>query len=93
MDTNSVQYKKFPSFIIGCVYRHPKALAESFTYLSDVFKLMSLKNKPMFILGDFNDNYLVKGNQLSRICNNLNLIQIIEKPTRITQHTSRFYHH
>ena len=25
-----VQYKKFPSFIIGCVYRHPHAKIDSF---------------------------------------------------------------
>ena len=82
-----VQHKMFSSFIIGCVYRHPKALVESFSYLSNVFKDMCLKNKPVFILGDFNDNFLVKGNHLSKICKNLNLRQIIEKPTRITQHS------
>ena len=28
-----VQYKKFPSFIIGCVYRHPHAIIDSFDYI------------------------------------------------------------
>ena len=83
-----VQRKKFPSFIIGCIYRHPKALAASFSYLSDVFKVMLLKRKPIFILGDFNDDYLNRGNHINKVCKNLNLWQIIDKPTRITQHSS-----
>ena len=33
-----VQHRKFPSIIVGCVYRHPRALAASFSYLADVFK-------------------------------------------------------
>ena len=48
----SVQYRNFPSFIIGCIYRHPHALNNSFTYLSDVFTSMNLRNKSMLILGD-----------------------------------------
>ena len=83
-----VQSKKFPSFIIGCIYRHPKALAASFSHLSDVFKIMLLKKKPVFILGDFNDNFFDKGNHINKVCKNLNLFQVIEKPTRITQHSS-----
>ena len=83
-----VQHKKFSSFIVGCVYRHPKALVESFHYISNVFKNMCLNNKPIFILGDFNDNFFTKGNHLSKICKSLNLRQIVEKPTRITQHSS-----
>lgn len=27
-----VQHRHFPSFITGCIYRHPKALITSFTY-------------------------------------------------------------
>ncbi len=29
-----------PAVIIGCVYRHPKASADSFEYLQDVFRLV-----------------------------------------------------
>ena len=84
----NIQHKKFPSIIIGCVYRHPKALAASFTYLAEVFKTMSLRNKPIFILGDINDDQFVRGNSLSKIVRNLSLSQIIDKPTRITTNTS-----
>ncbi len=34
-----VQHKKWPAIIIGCVYRHPKALATSFDYSQDVFRI------------------------------------------------------
>ena len=83
-----VQYKKFPSFIVGCVYRHPKALIESFTYLSDVFRNILLKRKPIFVMGDFNDDLLNKGNNLNRIIRNFNFKQVIDKPTRITRNSS-----
>ena len=83
-----IQHKKFPSLIIGCVYRHPKALAASFTYMSEVFKNMSLRNKTIFILGDLNDDQFVRGNRLCKVVRNLSLSQIIDKPTRITPNSS-----
>ena len=36
----SIQHKKLPSLIVGCVYRHPKALASSFDYLKATFRNM-----------------------------------------------------
>lgn len=83
-----VQLRKFPSFIVGCVYRHPKALVTSFGYLSDVFRNMLLRKKPIFVMGDLNDDLLTRGNNLNRIIRNLNLKQVIDKPTRITQNSS-----
>ena len=83
-----VQYRKFPSFIVGCVYRHPKALVESFTYLSNVFRNILLKSKPIFVMGDFNDDLLNKGNNLNKIIRNFNLKQVIDKPTRITRNST-----
>ena len=38
-----IQSSKFPSFIIGTVYRHPHALINSFEYLSDIFKEILLR--------------------------------------------------
>ena len=80
----SIQHKKFPSIIIGCVYRHPKALVTSFNYILDIFKEILLRNKPVFIYGDFNDDLLKKDNRMNKIVKNLNLDQIVSKPTRIT---------
>ena len=80
----SVQHQKFPSIIVGCVYRHPKAPVSSYDYISDLFKEIILRDKPVFIYGDFNDDLLKKENKIGKLVNNLNLDQLIDKPTRIT---------
>ena len=46
-----VQLRKFPSFVIGCVYRHPKALVGSYAYLSNVFSNILLRKKASFYYG------------------------------------------
>lgn len=33
----TVQYHILPAFIVGCVYKHPKALAVSFDDIENVF--------------------------------------------------------
>ena len=63
----SVQHKKLPSFIIGCVYQHPKALASSFDYLSKTFKNICLRKKPVFILGDMNEDFLTPNDKIESI--------------------------
>lgn len=83
-----VQCRKLPAIIIGCVYRHPKALAASFNYIQDVFRTVCLRNKSVFILGDFNDDLLLKGNSISKTINNNNLTQVIDKATRTTSTSS-----
>ena len=80
----TVQCRKLPAIIIGCMYRHPKALTVTFDYIEDVFRLISFRGKNLFILGDFNDNLLLKDNKLSKIIKNSKLTQIIDTPTRIT---------
>ena len=80
----SVQHRYLPSFIIGCVYRHPKASGESFNFILESFKNMLLRNKSIFIFGDFNDNLLNHGNKMSKMVKSLKLEQLISKPTRIT---------
>ena len=80
----TVQCRKLPAIIVGCVYRHPKALVTSYDYIEEVFKMICLRNKKVFILGDFNDNILDKGNKLSKIIKTNNLTQMIEVPTRTT---------
>ena len=84
----TVQYRNFPSFIIGCVYRHPHALNNSFSYISDVFTTMCLRNKPILILGDFNDDQFLPENKIGKITQSLHLTQIIKKATRITSTSS-----
>ena len=79
-----VQCRKLPSVIIGCMYRHPKALIESFDYITDIFRNICLLKKKIFILGDMNDNLLSKNNKLSQIIRNNKLTQLIDTPTRTT---------
>ena len=83
-----IQCRKLPSMIIGCVYRHPKALTTSFDYIQQVFKVACLRGKSVFILGDFNDDMLIKGNKMTKIIRDNKLTQIIDKPTRTTSHSA-----
>ena len=83
-----IQSNKFPSFIVGTVYRHPHALAESFEYISDVFKEILLRNKPVFVTGDVNDDLFNGNSKLCKVLNVCNLHQLITKPTRITPTSS-----
>ena len=80
----SVQCRKLPSIIVGCIYRHPKAHSDSFEYISERLKSALLLKKTMFVLGDLNDNLLAQDNKLSRIISNNKLTQVVKKPTRIT---------
>lgn len=84
----TVQCRKLPAIIIGCIYRHPKAPVATFDYIQDTFRVVSLKNKALFILGDFNDNVLANDNKIVKIIKNNKLTQIIDKPTRVTPTSS-----
>ena len=84
----SVQSRKLPAIIIGCMYRHPKASVTTFEYIQDVLRLIIMKNKTFFVLGDFNDNLLVSDSKVSKVINSNKLTQIIDKPTRVTATSS-----
>ena len=84
----SVQCRKLPSIIIGCIYRHPNSTNATFDYLKQIFKMISLRNKPFFALGDLNDDQLITDTKLHNIVKTLNLTQLIKKPTRITNYSS-----
>ena len=83
-----IQSGKFPSFILGCVYRHPHTLSNSFDYLSEVFRSMCLKNKPLIILSDFNDDLFIPNNKIGKLMQALHLSQLVSEPTRITANSS-----
>ena len=80
----TIQCRKLPSIIVGCIYRHPKAPAASYDYLSEVFKHVNLLKKPIYIYGDLNDNLLINDSKLKKIIDACKLLQLINKPTRIT---------
>ena len=84
----SVQNRKLPSVIIGCIYRHPHASNNTFDYILECLRTVSLKNKAVYILGDLNDNLMVHNAKLRNIINVTKFSQLIDKPTRITPTSS-----
>ena len=83
-----VQCRKFPSFVVGTIYRHPHAHVNSFDYISDVLKEVLLKNKPIFVFGDVNDDLFKPNSKLLQIIQGTKLYQLIDRPTRITINSS-----
>ncbi len=79
-----VQCKIFSLIIVGCVYRHLRALATSLDYIEDVFKQVYLYNKKILILNDFIDDLIFEGNKIDKIIKNNGPTQIIDTPPRIT---------
>ncbi len=84
----SIKCRKLPSVIVGCVYRHPKGPKDTFDYINNTLRVMCLKNKCLYMLGDLNDDLLAPNNKLSTIISMNKLHQIIEKPTRITSQSA-----
>ena len=84
----TIQCRKLPSIIVACIYRHPKTTAKNFEYLLDCLRNICLKNKPVLILGDINDDQLNSNSKLSKIIKMTKFTQLIDKPTRITDHSS-----
>lgn len=84
----SVQCRKLPTIIIGCVYRHPHANSLTYDYILDIFNCMHLRNKSFYVLGDFNCNFLSKNNKMEQVINNTKLNQLVSKPTRNTSQSS-----
>ena len=84
----TIQSCKFPTIIVGCMYRHPKAHICTYDYIRDMMHSLSLKNKAFYILGDFNDDFLSNNSKLKHLISNTELTQLITVPTRITQTSS-----
>ncbi len=78
----TVQCRKLPAFIVGCLYRHPHSRVDTFNYIDEIFKFIALRNKAFYVLGDFNCNILSKDNKMENVIFNANLTQLIDKPTR-----------
>ena len=80
----TVQVRKTKSFIVGAIYRPPKASKQSFKHLESIIQTAANLKKNIYVLGDFNDDQL-KPNILGPIIRRLKLEQLIETPTRITR--------
>lgn len=84
----SIQSRILPSLIEGCIYRHPRASSDSFQYLADPLRHMNLRGRPLYVLGDLNDNLLAANSKLLKIIDSCKLHQQIKTPTRITAQSS-----
>ena len=68
----TVQCRKLLAIVVGCMYRYPKAPVATLDYIQDVFRLICMRNKPLFILGDLNDNLFANDNKLDKIIKTTN---------------------
>ncbi len=69
------------AFNVVGVYRPPSAVTGAIDNLANL--LAPYSNLVMLVLGDFNINWLTNdSNTLKEVCDNLNLSQLIEEPTR-----------
>ena len=81
----NIQVRKNRSFVVGSLYRPPKASAQSFQYIEDRFREAISLGKTLYILGDFNDDqWNLKSNKVKPVLDRLGLHQLIKSATRIT---------
>ena len=86
--------------MIGCIYKHPTANVEEFTFKFDEFLNKLNPNKyDMYIVSDINIDllkYHSHQQQTERYLDmiySLDLLSVITKPTRITSHTATLIDH
>ena len=85
---------KKSNIVIGCIYKHPNMDATDFknNYLSQIFEIVSIEQKQVFLLDDFNINLLNYNDHqptndfLDSLASN-SFIPYILHPTRITNHS------
>ena len=82
------------NIIVGCLYKHPSMDVSDFNknYLNTLLDKLSIENKQVFLLGDFNVNLLNYNDHqptnefLDSLASN-SFIPYILQPTRITSHS------
>ena len=85
--------------MIGCIYKHPPANVEEFTLTFDEFlNKLNPSKYDMYIMGDMNIDLLKyhSHQQTERYLDmiySLDLLPVITKPTRITNHTATLIEH
>ncbi len=70
------------------MYRHPNTPSVVFDYIQAVLRTICMKNKTVYVLGDFNDNLFASNNKMNNIINKNKLTQLVNKPTRVTSTSS-----
>ena len=87
------------NIIVGCLYKHPSMDVSDFNknYLNTLLDKLSIENKQVFLLGDFNVNLLNYNDHqptnefLDSLASN-SFIPYILQPTRITSHSKTLIH-
>ena len=86
-----VQVKKMESIIVGALYKNKTNIGHAYT--EKALQYFSTMKKKMYLFGDLNENQIEEANgkkinsKLKSILKRLNLHQIIDEPTRITEST------
>ena len=88
----NLQVRNLKSIVICAMYRPPDTPLTGFdTYLTPSLITASLRNKPIYILGDGNCDMLKPDCRgaiaLTNFCNSFNLSQLVSRPTRVTKTT------
>ena len=85
---------KKKSLVVGCIYRHPSMNINEFNnnYLNPLLHKISMENKNLVLMGDFNINLLNAEHDANisnfvDILSSYSLLPHINLPTRITQHS------
>ena len=85
------QQRKLRSLIIGVVYRPPDCPISCLTnHLSPIMNHVQTLNKDVVLFGDLNCDMLKPSRlslALNEFCDNYNLKQIIDKPTRVNENS------
>ena len=88
------------TFILGNVYRSPSRKPDSFNKLYDLVlnKLNRHSKKLVYIVGDFNQDLIkyeqdINSQNLTDIASNHGFVQIVSRPTRITDHSATLIDH
>ena len=87
--------KESKNMLISCCYRPPKGKTENLTgYFASIFQGVQYENKKIFIIGDFNLNYLNYNEKDMNIKHfyhklfELWFIPLIDKPTRVCRNSA-----
>ena len=89
----SIKQNNCKKILIGNLYRPPQGDIDSFIrYLETVFDIIEINNVELFLMGDFNIDFMDKKDfkckKLLELMKPLDLRQLIKEPTRPTIHKS-----
>jgi exonuclease III len=88
-----LKFKHSKSLFVGFLYRNPSETVDWYNRFEDMMDAVSLKNKELILLGDFNIDLKLSKPKWTIQYKTYNLEQVIDKPTRITEHSETIIDH